>query len=99
MLVSVFVFKYCIGAHQNTLENIPVVWATSVSSPLSFSCPFYISYYTRTIIVGTQMPVLAASVCGLWSLARVSYTFGYLTGDPTKVSETAMLVIRILNID
>ncbi|KXN88731.1 Microsomal glutathione S-transferase 3 [Leucoagaricus sp. SymC.cos] len=54
-------------AHANTLENIPIIWAT-------------------TVIVGLHMPVLAASVCGLWSLSRISYTFGYLTGDPKKRS-------------
>jgi len=52
-------------AHQNTLENIPTVWAT-------------------TLVVGLKMPVLAASLCGLWSLSRVSYTFGYISGDPQK---------------
>ncbi|EKM84170.1 hypothetical protein AGABI1DRAFT_81868, partial [Agaricus bisporus var. burnettii JB137-S8] len=51
--------------HQNTLEHIPIIWAT-------------------TLIVGSQMPVLAASVCGLWSLSRVTYTLGYLSGDPAK---------------
>jgi len=52
-------------AHQNTLENIPMVWAT-------------------TLIVGLKMPILAASLCGLWSLSRVSYTLGYVSGDPQK---------------
>ncbi|KAF9454057.1 membrane-associated proteins in eicosanoid and glutathione metabolism [Macrolepiota fuliginosa MF-IS2] len=52
-------------AHQNTLENIPIIWAT-------------------TIIVGLRMPVIAASACGLWSLSRISYTIGYLSGDPKK---------------
>jgi glutathione S-transferase len=31
------------------------------------------------------MPILAASLCGLWSLSRISYTFGYLSGEPKKV--------------
>ncbi|KAF5352690.1 hypothetical protein D9756_006025 [Leucocoprinus leucothites] len=52
-------------AHQNTLESIPVIWAS-------------------TAIVGTQMPVLAASVCGIWTISRISYTLGYLTGNPRK---------------
>ncbi|KAJ3571403.1 hypothetical protein NP233_g3782 [Leucocoprinus birnbaumii] len=59
------VFNCAQRAHQNTLENIPIIWAT-------------------TAVVGTQMPVLAASACGLWSLSRISYTVGYLTGDPKK---------------
>ncbi|KAF8202994.1 hypothetical protein BJ912DRAFT_336381 [Pholiota molesta] len=52
-------------AHQNTLENIPIV-------------------YTATLVAATKFPVFAASALGFWSLSRVSYTRGYITGDPKK---------------
>jgi len=52
-------------AHQNTLENIPLVLVS-------------------TIITGLQFPVYAAAGCAVWTLSRISYTRGYITGDPKK---------------
>jgi len=52
-------------AHQNTLENIPMVFAS-------------------TIITGIHFPTYAASACALWTLSRIFYTRGYVTGDPKK---------------
>ncbi|KAF9477514.1 membrane-associated proteins in eicosanoid and glutathione metabolism [Pholiota conissans] len=52
-------------AHQNTLENIPIV-------------------YTATLVAGLKYPVFAAASLAFWSLSRVSYTRGYITGDPKK---------------
>lgn len=50
-------------AHQNTLENIPII-------------------YTVTLLTSLKFPIFAASMCGLWSISRISYTRGYLTGEP-----------------
>ncbi|EPQ60499.1 membrane-associated proteins in eicosanoid and glutathione metabolism [Gloeophyllum trabeum ATCC 11539] len=52
-------------AHQNTLEQLPIVLIS-------------------TILVGLKRPILAASLCGAWSFARVLYTIGYATGDPER---------------
>ncbi|TEB38948.1 membrane-associated proteins in eicosanoid and glutathione metabolism [Coprinellus micaceus] len=59
------IFNCAQRAHQNTLENIPIVYVT-------------------TIISGLHYPVFAASACAFWSLSRVFYTRGYITGDPKK---------------
>ncbi|KAF8807782.1 membrane-associated proteins in eicosanoid and glutathione metabolism [Phlegmacium glaucopus] len=60
-------------AHQNTLENIPLVFVV-------------------TTITGLQFPVYAASACALWTLSRISYTRGYVTGDPNKRGTVMYLV-------
>ncbi|KAJ3570010.1 hypothetical protein NP233_g4682 [Leucocoprinus birnbaumii] len=39
---------------------------------------------SSTAITGLEYPILAASVCTFWTLARIPYTLGYLTGDPSK---------------
>lgn len=95
IVVPVFIYKLRAGVHQNTLENIPIIWAVSVSSPLYFRMPFFLHFCcTRTIFVGIQKPILATSLCSLWVLGRISYTFGYITGDPIKVRETVILFCR-----
>lgn len=72
------------GTHQNTLENLPIIvimWALisyCVVMTLIPSTP-------RTLISGLKYPILAASACALWSLTRIPYTLGYITGDPKKV--------------
>ncbi|PPQ71129.1 hypothetical protein CVT24_009865, partial [Panaeolus cyanescens] len=53
-------------AHQNTLENIPILYVT-------------------TLITAMRYPVLAASTCAMFTIGRISYTRGYITGDPAKV--------------
>ncbi|KAF8349726.1 hypothetical protein F5887DRAFT_1070003 [Amanita rubescens] len=52
-------------AHQNTLENLPIVAITS-------------------LIAGLKAPILSASAVALWSIGRIAYTRGYVTGDPKK---------------
>ncbi|KZT30729.1 membrane-associated proteins in eicosanoid and glutathione metabolism [Neolentinus lepideus HHB14362 ss-1] len=37
-----------------------------------------------TLIVGLRLPILAASLCGIWSFSRVLYTIGYSTGNPDR---------------
>ncbi|KAI1793165.1 membrane-associated proteins in eicosanoid and glutathione metabolism [Ganoderma leucocontextum] len=39
---------------------------------------------TGTLVTGLQYPVIAASLCGVWSFSRIFYTLGYSTGDPKK---------------
>ncbi|TFK56565.1 membrane-associated proteins in eicosanoid and glutathione metabolism [Heliocybe sulcata] len=41
-----------------------------------------------TLVVGLRRPILAASLCGLWTFARVLYTIGYSTGEPEKRNTT-----------
>jgi len=37
-----------------------------------------------TLVTGLKYPIFAASLCASWSLARIFFTRGYLTGDPGK---------------
>lgn len=41
-----------------------------------------------TLLTALKFPVFAATALGFWSLSRVSYTRGYITGDPKKVRTT-----------
>ncbi|KAF8973040.1 hypothetical protein BDZ97DRAFT_1778961 [Flammula alnicola] len=41
--------------------------------------------YVVTILGGISFPVFSASACTIWTLSRISYTRGYITGDPQKV--------------
>ncbi|KAJ3760551.1 hypothetical protein EV360DRAFT_81071 [Lentinula raphanica] len=52
-------------AHQNTLENLPII-------------------YTTTLVSALKFPKVAAASIAIWSLARVLYTRGYVTGDPAQ---------------
>ncbi|KXN90850.1 Microsomal glutathione S-transferase 3, partial [Leucoagaricus sp. SymC.cos] len=38
-----------------------------------------------TAITGLEYPLIAAGICTFWSLARIPYTLGYITGDPERV--------------
>ncbi|KAJ3750651.1 hypothetical protein DFH05DRAFT_1518796 [Lentinula detonsa] len=62
---SALKFNCAQRAHQNTLENLPIVYATTLISALKF-------------------PKAAAAACVFWSLGRVLYTRGYVTGDPAQ---------------
>ncbi|EAU92743.1 hypothetical protein CC1G_01788 [Coprinopsis cinerea okayama7 len=59
------IFNCAQRAHQNTLENLPAV-------------------YISTIVTGLRYPIPAAAACALWVVSRISYTRGYITGDPKK---------------
>ncbi|KNZ74146.1 Microsomal glutathione S-transferase 3 [Termitomyces sp. J132] len=61
------IFNCAQRAHANTLENLPMIYAT-------------------TLITAVKYPIVAAAACGAWSLSRIFYTRGYLSGDPKKVS-------------
>lgn len=40
----------------------------------------------RTLITGLKYPIPAAAVCGLWTVGRITFTQGYISGDPQRVS-------------
>ncbi|KAE9404636.1 membrane-associated proteins in eicosanoid and glutathione metabolism [Gymnopus androsaceus JB14] len=40
--------------------------------------------YLTTCLAATKFPIVAASLCGSWVVARVFYTRGYVTGKPEK---------------
>lgn len=42
---------------------------------------------TSTLITGLKYPVVAASLCGVWTFSKIFYTIGYSTGDPKKVRD------------
>ncbi|KAI4528949.1 membrane-associated proteins in eicosanoid and glutathione metabolism [Schizophyllum commune Tattone D] len=52
-------------AHQNTLEQMPLICTATALSALKY-------------------PTFAAGALGLWTVGRVLYTLGYITGDPSK---------------
>jgi uncharacterized membrane protein len=74
------------GAHQNTLENVPVVVLTWVLFPSRVVMGLITLLATyRTLISGFRYPIAAAAACGLWSITRIMYTLRYGTGEPKKV--------------
>ncbi|KAG6864708.1 hypothetical protein C0991_007747 [Blastosporella zonata] len=72
-----YIFNCAQRAHQNTLENLPVIYAT-------------------TLLTAVKYPIIAASACATWSVARVFYTRGYLTGEPKKVSIALLFKGQVL---
>ncbi|KAJ7282512.1 hypothetical protein C8J57DRAFT_46452 [Mycena rebaudengoi] len=42
------------------------------------------AFYTLTFITSIKYPLLAATCLGLFSVSRVGYTLGYLTGSPQR---------------
>jgi hypothetical protein len=75
-----------IGAHQNTLENAPVIVVTWVllSSRTFRELIIWLATY-RTVIAGLHYPIAAAAACGFWSFTRIFYMILYGTGEPKKV--------------
>ena len=78
------------GAHQNTLENVPVVvltWVLFSSRTLVGLITLFVGqlYYYRTLISALRYPIPAAAACGLWSASRIMYMLRYGSGDPKKV--------------
>jgi glutathione S-transferase len=74
------------GAHQNTLENVPVVVVTWVFlSSRTFRGLITLLTNYRTLIGGLRYPIPAAVACGLWTFTRIIYTIRYGTGEPKKV--------------
>jgi hypothetical protein len=37
-----------------------------------------------TLLTGVKYPIFAACASAAWSISRISYTRGYITGDPKK---------------
>ena len=37
-----------------------------------------------TLLTGVKYPIFAACAAAVWSISRISYTRGYITGDPKK---------------
>ncbi|KAI0363743.1 membrane-associated proteins in eicosanoid and glutathione metabolism [Pilatotrama ljubarskyi] len=72
------VFNCTQRAHQNTLEQLPIILGS-------------------TVIGGLTYPVLAASLCGLWTFARIFYTIGYSTGDPKKRNMGGAAIVSSLS--
>ncbi|KAF9056573.1 hypothetical protein BJ165DRAFT_1522474 [Panaeolus papilionaceus] len=62
---AAYQFNCAQRAHQNTLENIPILYVT-------------------TVLTAVRYPVLAAITCAMFTIGRISYTRGYITGDPAK---------------
>jgi glutathione S-transferase len=74
------------GAHQNTLESVPVVVVTWVLFSSRIFRELISSLEThRTLIGGLHYPIPVALACGFWSFTRILYTIRYGTGEPKKV--------------
>ena len=76
------IFFSIAGAHHNTLENIPIVYLLYVVQVVLWSGT---DGHLSTVLTGTKYPIAAASACTAWSISRIAYTCGYLTGNPGKV--------------
>jgi hypothetical protein len=72
------------GAHQNTLENMPMVYLTYGFHFVAVAVLTLLPL-GRTVLAGIQFPKTAGALAAFWSLNRVFYTLGYATGDPAKV--------------
>ncbi|KAH9840273.1 membrane-associated proteins in eicosanoid and glutathione metabolism [Rhodofomes roseus] len=87
-----------VGARKRAGIEYPRVYAEKAEAEESkeamiFNCTQRAAYntiehlpvvITSTIITSVKYPVLAAMLCGIWSLCRFVYTIGYSTGDPLK---------------
>lgn len=76
------VFNCTQRAHQNTLETLPMVivgYVGGLSSNIT-KLAHYVLLFFRTLITGLRYPYLAAGLCGLFTLSRISYTIGYSSG-------------------
>lgn len=62
-----------------------------VGTPAPF-CRGFLSATYSTLIWSMSNPIIAASLCGIWSAFRVMYTVGYTTGDPKKVCRASTSV-------
>ncbi|KAF5368827.1 hypothetical protein D9758_003033 [Tetrapyrgos nigripes] len=52
--------------------------------------------YLTTIISAFKYPIFAASACGLWTVARLFYTWTYGSGHPAKRSLSSRIGFFIL---
>ena len=44
-----------------------------------------------TLLAGVKYPIFAACASAAWSISRISYTRGYITGDPKKACNLFIL--------
>lgn len=45
-----------------------------------------------TILTALKYPIFASSALGIWSISRIGYTRGYLTGNPAKASTLGITI-------
>jgi len=48
-----------------------------------------------TVISGLKYPTYAAAACATWSLSRIFYTRGYISGDPKKRQNVASAIATV----
>ncbi|PPQ96358.1 hypothetical protein CVT26_005045, partial [Gymnopilus dilepis] len=71
-----YIFNCAQRAHQNTLENIPILYPTALVSGLLY-------------------PIPTAIATALWTVGRISYTFGYVSGEPKKRGSILYIVSQV----
>jgi glutathione S-transferase len=87
---AALVFNCTQRAHQNTLENLPLILTTFVA-PLPPRPAAHADHaWLRSALTALTMPLTAASVTGAWVVGRVLYHLGYVTGDPANVRPLAL---------
>ncbi|KAF5351938.1 hypothetical protein D9756_007700 [Leucocoprinus leucothites] len=78
---------YVDKAQEEADENGRLFNCAQRKPPRSFSLSQVTILCTRRTPMhptGLRYPLLAASVCAFWSITRIPFTLGYMTGDPVK---------------
>jgi hypothetical protein len=81
----------CYRVHNVFLRFQVLTKIHSRTSPTSTLCALQNSVISlgtdnqlSTLLTGVKYPIFAACASAAWSISRISYTRGYITGDPKK---------------
>ncbi|PPQ64534.1 LOW QUALITY PROTEIN: hypothetical protein CVT26_002073 [Gymnopilus dilepis] len=72
------------GRFLSTNTNFSKVLIKILSKSYLLSTQRMQTYRPMTRACGIEYPILSAVSCAVWTLSRISYTRGYITGDPEK---------------
>ena len=78
-------FQVLTKIHSRTSPNS--TFCTLQNSVISLGTDNQLS----TLLTGVKYPIFAACASAVWSISRISYTRGYITGDPKKARNLFIL--------
>ncbi|KAK0470577.1 hypothetical protein IW261DRAFT_1516799 [Armillaria novae-zelandiae] len=88
------IFNCAQRAHQNTLENIPMIYTRCVLYAVPVIVDFSLQNHCSTFLTAVYYPTIAAAALGTWVLGRILYTRGYITGNPANVGRRNVFLLR-----